>query len=94
MESYIDQQLWDSFESDMQDDVVYTDIERNAWLDYIRLSKMTDAELVAEVTELDKMIEKEEFDEDVKAILRVVSQRYWDVYSRRLAKDLSNLNVK
>lgn len=94
MESYIDQQLWDSFESDMQDDVVYTDIERNAWLDYIRLSKMTDAELVAEVTELDKMIEKEEFDEDVKAILRVVSQRYWDVYSLRLAKDLSNLSVK
>jgi len=94
MESYIDQQLWDSFESDMQDDTAYTDIERNAWLDYIRLSNMTDAELVEEVTELDKMIEKEEFDEDVKAILRVVSQRYWDVYSLRLAKDLSNLNVK
>lgn len=94
METYISENLWQSFENDMQDDVVYTDIERNAWLDYIRLSKMTDVELVAEVTELDKMIEKEEFDEDVKAILRIVSQRYWDVYSLRLAKDLSNLDVK
>ena len=94
METYTDSTLWQSFESDMQDDVVYNDIERNAWLDYMRLSKMTDTELLEEVTELDTMIEKENLDEDVKAILRVVSQRYWDVYSLRLAKDLSNLNVK
>lgn len=94
METFLDQQLWNSFESDMQDDVVYTEIERSAWLDYLRLSKMTDAELLEEVTELDTMIEKEDFDEEVKAILRVVSQRYWDVYSLRLAKDFSNLNVK
>ena len=94
METYTDSTLWQSFESDMQDDVIYNDIERNAWLDYMRLSKMTDTELLEEVTELDTMIEKENLDEDVKAILRVVSQRYWDVYSLRLAKDLSNLNVK
>jgi len=94
MESFLDQQLWNSFESDMQTDVVYTEIERNAWLDYLRLSNMTDAELLEEVTELDKMIEKEEFDEEVKAVLRVVSQRYWDVYSLRLLKDFSNLEVK
>lgn len=94
METYTDSTLWQSFESDMQDDVIYNDIERNAWLDYMRLSKMTDTELLEEVTELDTMIEKENLDDDVKAILRVVSQRYWDVYSLRLAKDLSNLNVK
>ncbi len=94
MEPYSDTYLWQSFEWDMQDDVVYSDLERNAWLDYIRLSKMTDAELLAEVTDLDKMIDDEEFDEDVKAILRVVSQRYWDVYSLRLAADFSNLSVK
>jgi hypothetical protein len=94
METYTDSTLWQSFENDMQDDMVYSDIERNAWLDYMRLSKMTDAELLEEVTELDTMIEKEELDDDVKAVLRVVSQRYWDVYSLRLAKDLSNLSVK
>ena len=94
METYIDEQLWESFQSDMLDDSSYTEIERSAWLDYIRLSTMTDVELLKEVTELDTMIETEEFDEDVKAILRTVSQRYWDVYSLRLAKDLSNLNVK
>lgn len=94
MDTYTDSNLWQSFESDMQDDVVYDDIERNAWLDYIRLSKMTDTELLEEVTELDTMIENEDLDDDVRAILRVVSQRYWDVYSLRLAKDLSNLNVK
>lgn len=94
METYNDTSLWDAFESDMQDDDAYTEQERNAWLDYIRLSKMTDAELLEEVTELDKMIETEELDDDVKAVLHVVSQRYWDVYSLRLAKDLSNLNVK
>ena len=94
METYIDEQLWESFQSDMLDDSSYTEIERSAWLDYLRLSTMTDAELLKEVTELDRVIETEEFDEDVKAILRVVSQRYWDVYSLRLAKDLSNLIVK
>ena len=94
METYTDSTLWQSFENDMQDDVVYNEIERNAWLDYMRLSKMTDAELLEEVTELDTMIESEDLDEDVCAILRVVSHRYWDVYSLRLAKDLSNLNVK
>ena len=94
METYIDEQLWESFQSDMLDDSSYTEIERSAWLDYIRLTTMTDVELLKEVTELDTMIETEEFDEDVKAILRTVSQRYWDVYSLRLAKDLSNLNVK
>lgn len=94
METYIDEQLWESFQSDMLDDSSYTEIERSAWLDYLRLSTMTDAELLKEVTELDTVIETEEFDEDVKAILRVVSQRYWDVYSLRLAKDLSNLSVK
>ena len=94
METYLDTHLWETFENDMDVDVVYSDLERSAWLDYLRLSKMTDAELLAEVTELDKMIDTEEFDEDVKSILRVVSQRYWDVYSLRLAKDLSNLSVK
>lgn len=94
METYLDEHLWQTFENDMDVDVVYTDMERSAWMDYMRLSKMTDAELLEEVTELDKTIETEEFDEDVKAILRVVSQRYWDVYGLRLAKDLSNLNVK
>jgi hypothetical protein len=94
METYTNNHLWESFEWDMQDDVVYSDLERNAWLDYVRLSKMTDAELLEEVTELDKMIDDEEFDEDAKAVLRVVSQRYWDVYSLRLATDFSNLGVK
>lgn len=94
METYTNNHLWESFEWDMQDDVVYSDLERNAWLDYVRLSKMTDAELLEEVTELDKMIDDEDFDEDAKAVLRVVSQRYWDVYSLRLATDFSNLIVK
>jgi len=94
METYTNNHLWESFEWDMQDDVVYSDLERNAWLDYVRLSKMTDAELLEEVTELDKMIDDEDFDEDAKAVLRVVSQRYWDVYSLRLATDFSNLGVK
>jgi hypothetical protein len=94
METYLDAHLWESFENDMDVDGAYTDMERSAWLDYLRLSKMTDAELLEEATELDKMIETEELHEDVKAILRIVSQRYWDVYSLRLAKDLSNLSVK
>lgn len=94
MEIYTDEHLWQSFEYDMQDDAIYTELERAAWLDYLRLSKLTDANLLAEVTELDTMIETEEFDEDVKAVLRVVSERYWNVYSLRLANDLSNLNVK
>lgn len=94
MERYCDEQLWESFERDMQDDSVYTDLERAAWFEYLRLSKMSDKELLAEVTELDTMIETEEFDEDVKAILRIISERYWNVYSLRLANDLSNLNVK
>lgn len=94
MEYYTDEHLWQSFEYDMQDDAVFTELERAAWLDYLRLSKLSDTELLAEVTELDTMIETEEFDEDVKAILRVVSERYWNVYSLRLANDLSNLNVK
>lgn len=94
METYANNHLWESFEWDMQDDVVYSDLERNAWLDYVRLSKMTDTELLEEVTELDKMIDDEDFDEDAKAVLRVVSQRYWDVYSLRLATDFSNLGVK
>jgi hypothetical protein len=94
METYTNNYLWESFEWDMQDDVVYSEVERNAWLDYVRLSKMTDAELLEEVTELDNMIDNEEFEEDTKAVLRVVSQRYWDVYSLRLATDFSNLGVK
>jgi len=94
METYLDEHLWQTFENDMDVDVVYTDMERSAWMDYMRLSKMTDAELLEEVTELDKMIDDEDFDEDAKAVLRVVSQRYWDVYSLRLATDFSNLGVK
>ena len=94
MEPFLDQHLWNSFEYDMQDDTNYTEIERSAWLDYLRLSKMTDKELLAEVAELDHMIDNEEFDEDIKAVLRVVSQRYWDVYSLRLCNDFSNLDVK
>jgi hypothetical protein len=95
METYTDERLWAHFESDMHDDTTYTDIERSAWYDFLRLSKMTDKELLAEVTELDKMIETEEgLDEDVRAVLRNVSARYWDVYSLRLATDLSNLTVK
>jgi len=94
METYLDAHLWETFENDMDVDGTYTDMERSAWLDYLRLSKMTDAELLEEVTELDKMIETEELHEDVKAVLRVVSERYWNVYSLRLAKDLSNLSVK
>jgi hypothetical protein len=94
METFLDEQLWNSFESDMHTDVIYTEIERSAWLDYLRLSKMTDADLLEEVTELDKMIETEDFDEEIKTILRVVSQRYWDVYSLRISRDFSNLGVK
>jgi hypothetical protein len=94
METYFDEQLWQSFEHDMQDDTVYSELERAAWLDYLRLSKLSDKELLEEVTELDTMIETEEFDEDVKAVLRIISERYWNVYSLRLASDLSNLNVK
>jgi hypothetical protein len=95
MDTYIDERLWAHFESDMHDDTTYTDIERSAWLDFLRLANMTDEELLAEVTELDKIIEEEEdLDEDVRAVLRAISSRYWDVYSLRLATDLSNLTVK
>ncbi len=95
MDTYTDEQLWAHFESDMHDDTEYSDIERNAWLDFLRLAKMTDKELLAEVTELDKMIDKDQnLDEDVRAVLRKVSDRYWNVYSLRLATDLSNLTVK
>lgn len=94
MDTYISESLWQSFENDMRDDVIYSEVERSAWLDFLRLSKMSDTELLAEVTELDLMIETEELDEDVGAILRVVSQRYWDVYSLRLAGDFSKLGVK
>jgi hypothetical protein len=95
MESYTNQRLWEEFESDMADDTDYTEIERASWLDFIRLSEMTNEELLAEVTELDKITEEEEdLDEDVRAVLRNVSARYWDVYSLRMAKDLSKLSVK
>ena len=56
---------------------------------------MSDKELLEEVNELDKMVEEDEtLDDDVRAVLRNVSARYWDVYSLRLAMDLSNLSVK
>ena len=95
METYTDEHMWARFELDMHDDTNYTDIERSAWYDFLRLSKMTDKELLEEVNELDKMVEEDEtLDDDVRAVLRNVSARYWDVYSLRLAMDLSNLSVK
>jgi hypothetical protein len=94
MDINTDESLWTRFESDMRDDTEYTDAERSAWLDFLRLSKMTNTELLVEATEIDKVIEEEALDDDVRAVLRSVSARYWDVYSLRLATDLSNLTVK
>jgi hypothetical protein len=94
MDTYTNNELWENFESDMGDTMSLNDLELAAWLEYLRITKMTNDELLAEVTELDRMIETEDFEEEVKVILRVMSARYWDVYSVRLANEMSELNVK
>lgn len=89
MEIYNDPKHWEML-SRLPYHSMKTDYERAVWREHQRLLQMTDEELYDEVTGLDQLIEEIE-EPDVKAILKVVSKRYWETYSERLADRLGKI---
>lgn len=85
---YRNVELWEKLPTTPYESL--SESEQIAWREYHRVAAMTNEELTAEIEELTRMIPKFE-DTEVQTILHLAVNRYWQVYSHRLADELARI---